>query len=55
MRPSRPALARVEVAAGMPMAACFAVLWLTTIYQKWFSKPPEVILHRMGGDVPLFE
>jgi hypothetical protein len=34
------------------MAACFAVMWLIAIYQMWSHKPPEVVLHRMGGDVP---
>jgi hypothetical protein len=43
----------VEIGAGMTMAACFAIMWLTTLYQMWLSKPPEVILRRMGGDVPL--
>ena len=42
----------VEIGAGALMAACFAVMWLTTMYQMWFSKPPEAILRRMGGDVP---
>jgi hypothetical protein len=28
-------------------------MWLTTLYQMWFSKPPEAILNRMGGDIPL--
>lgn len=42
----------VEIGAGMLMAACFAVMWLTSIYQMWLSKPPEAILSRMGGDVP---
>ena len=43
----------MEIGAGILMAACFAVMWLTTIYQMWFSKPPEAILRRMGGDIPL--
>jgi hypothetical protein len=43
----------VEIGAGMTMAACFAIMWLTTLYQMWLSKPPEVILRRMGGDIPL--
>jgi hypothetical protein len=28
-------------------------MWLITLYQMWFSKPPEVILRRMGGDIPI--
>jgi hypothetical protein len=43
----------VEIGAGMTMAACFAIMWLTTLYQMWLSKPPEAILRRMGGDIPL--
>lgn len=43
----------VEIGAGMTMAACFAIMWLTTLYQMWFSKPPEAILCRMGGDIPV--
>ncbi len=43
----------VEIGAGALMAACFAFMWLITLYQMWFMKPPEAILHRMGGDIPL--
>jgi len=43
----------VEIGAGVAMAACFAVMWLTTLYQMWFMKPPETILRRLGGDIPL--
>ncbi|MGD0186440.1 MAG: hypothetical protein ABSC25_14480 [Roseiarcus sp.] len=43
----------VLIVAGALMAACFAVMWLTTMYQMWFSKPPEAILQRMGGDIPV--
>ena len=43
----------VDIGAGVAMAACFAVMWLTTLYQMWFTKPPEAILRRMGGDIPL--
>lgn len=42
----------VEVGAGMLTAACFAFMWLTTMHQMWFSRPPEAILRRMGGDIP---
>ena len=27
-------------------------MWLVTMYQMWFFRPPEAILRRMGGDVP---
>lgn len=43
----------VEIGAGTLMAACFATMWVTALYQMWFMRPPEAILHRMGGDIPL--
>jgi hypothetical protein len=43
----------VEIFAGMGMAASFAFMWLVTLYQMWFSKPPRPVLERMGGDIPL--
>ncbi len=43
----------VEIGAGVAMASCFSVMWLTTLYQMWFTKPPEAILRRLGGDIPL--
>jgi hypothetical protein len=45
--------AAVLILAGVLMAACFAVMWLTAMYQMWFSKPPVAILRRMGGDIPI--
>jgi len=44
--------AAVTIASGAVTAACFAIMWLITMYQMWFSKPPEAILRRMGGDLP---
>ena len=43
----------VEIGAGALQAACFGVMWLTALYQMWFSKPPEAVVRRMGGDIPL--
>ena len=43
----------VEMTAGMLMAGCFAIMWLITMYQLWFSAPPPAVLHRMGGDLPV--
>jgi hypothetical protein len=43
----------IEIGAGALMAACFAIMWLVTMWQMWFSKPPAAILNRMGGDIPL--
>jgi len=42
----------IEIGAGMLMAMCFAIMWLVTLWQMWFSKPPAAILNRMGGDIP---
>jgi hypothetical protein len=44
--------AAVTIACGAASAACFAFMWLVTMYQMWFFKAPEAILRRMGGDVP---
>jgi len=42
----------VEILAGVLLAACFAFMWLVTLYQMWFTKPPKPVLERMGGDIP---
>jgi len=44
--------AAVTIATGAAMAACFAFMWLATLCQMWFFKPPEALLRRMGGDIP---
>ena len=44
--------AAVTIASGAASAACFAFMWLVTMYQLWFFRPPEAILRRLGGDVP---
>jgi hypothetical protein len=36
----------VEILAGMTMAACFAFMWLVTMYQLWFSNPPAAVTVR---------
>jgi hypothetical protein len=36
----------VEILAGMTMAGCFAFMWLVTMYQMWFSEPPEAVTVR---------
>jgi hypothetical protein len=43
----------ILILAGALMATSFAVMWLVTMYQMWFSKPPAPILQRMGGDIPV--
>lgn len=42
----------VVMLGGAINGLCFAFMWLVTMYQMWFSKPPEVVLQRMGGDLP---
>jgi len=44
--------ALVVIGGGAVMAACFAAMWLVTMYQLWFSKPPLMVLQRHGGDIP---
>jgi hypothetical protein len=41
----------VVMGGGVLMAASFACMWLVTMYQLWFSKPPRMVLER-SGDVP---
>ena len=40
------------ILGGALMGACFAFMWVVTMYQLWFSKPPRAILERSGGDIP---
>ena len=32
--------------AGGLMAACFAFMWCTSMYQMWISRTPHVVLQR---------
>ena len=38
----------VVIGGGAVMAGCFAFMWLVTMYQLWFSKPPRMVLERSG-------
>jgi hypothetical protein len=40
------------IGGGALMAACFAFMWVLSMYQLWFSKPPKMVLERYGGDIP---
>jgi hypothetical protein len=42
----------VVIGGGMVMGLSFAFMWVVTMYQLWFSKPPPMILERSGGDIP---
>jgi hypothetical protein len=45
--------ALVVMLAGALMALCFAIMWVVTMYQLWFSPPPEVVIKRPGADIPV--
>jgi hypothetical protein len=36
----------IVMIAGALMAASFAVMWLTVMYQLWFAAPPPAVAHR---------
>jgi hypothetical protein len=36
--------------AGGLMGMCFAFMWVVTMYQLWFSKPPPAVMHRVDGE-----
>ncbi len=38
--------------SGGLMGACFAFMWVVTMYQLWFTAPPAAILERKDGDIP---
>jgi len=43
----------VEIVAGMVLAACFAVMWLVSLYQMWVSMTPAMVRERNPGDLPV--
>ena len=42
--------ALVTMGAGGLMAACFAFMWCTAMYQMWISKTPQAVLQRDSQD-----
>jgi hypothetical protein len=32
------------------MGGCFAFMWVVTMYQMWFARPPAMVRARAGGD-----
>ncbi len=42
----------VVIGGGALMGMSFAYMWVVTMYQLWFSKPPRMVLERSGGDIP---
>jgi hypothetical protein len=45
----------VEILAGGVLAACFAFMWIVTIYQIWIAPTPAVIINRKAGDAGAIE
>ncbi len=43
----------VVMLAGGLMAMCFAFMWVTTMYQLWFSAPPPAVTERTSGNIPI--
>jgi hypothetical protein len=43
----------VVMGSGAVMGLCFGFMWVVSMYQLWFSRPPAPIARREGGDVPL--
>ncbi len=39
----------VVLIAGAVMGMCFAFMWVVTMYQLWFSKPPTAVAERAGS------
>ena len=44
--------AAIVILGGALMALSFAAMWVVTMYQLWFSRPPRMVLDRGGGDMP---
>jgi len=42
----------VVMLAGGLMGLCFAFMWVTTMYQLWFSGVPSPVTQREDGDIP---
>jgi hypothetical protein len=43
----------VVILAGGMMGLCFVFMWVTTMYQLWFSPPPPLVAHRTNGDISI--
>jgi hypothetical protein len=41
----------VVLIAGAMMGMCFALMWVVTMYQLWFSPPPAPVTERRAGGV----
>ncbi len=45
-------MAWIVIGGGALMALSFAFMWVVTMWQLWFSRPPRAVLERSGGDIP---
>jgi len=43
--------ASMVLLAGMLMGGCFAFMWVVTMYQMWFARPPAMVAARAGGGI----
>ena len=41
--------AALVILSGGLMGVCFAFMWITTMYQLWFSTPPRPVRERVDG------
>jgi hypothetical protein len=41
----------VVIAGGALMGLAFAFMWVVSMYQMWFSRPPSVVVERQAGEV----
>jgi len=42
--------AYVVILAGTLMGICFALMWVTSMYQLWFRQPPDPVVSRLGTE-----
>jgi len=40
----------VVMIGGALMGLSFAFMWVVSMYQMWFSRPPKVVTYRQGGE-----
>ena len=40
----------VVMIGGALMGLSFAFMWVVSMYQMWFSRPPSVVVHRQAGE-----
>jgi hypothetical protein len=41
--------------SGGIMGMCFAFMWVVSMYQMWFSRPPSQVIEREGGHIRIVE